>query len=116
MRSEKLCDEICLMAKSRKILEGTLRELKRRGARDLLRVSIDATLSDVNAMPGVATAKSVNGSFVISLAPGTDQREFLRRALDRHRIDSFSQKEPDLEEIYLEAVRASGMEETRTIE
>src|ERR1700732_1369247 len=45
-QAEKLCDEICLMAKSKKILEGNLKELKRRGAGDLLRVSIDATLAD----------------------------------------------------------------------
>jgi ABC-2 type transport system ATP-binding protein len=115
-QAEKLCDEICLMARSRKILEGSLRELKRRSSNDQLRLSIDASLSDVRALPGVAAAKATNGSFLVSLAPGTDQREFLRRALDRFRVESFSQKEPDLEEIYLDAVLAAGMEETRTVE
>ena len=114
-QAEKLCDEICLMARSRKILEGSMKELKRRYAQDLLRISIDAPLSEVNALPGVASAKAVDGTFIVSLAPGTDRREFLRRALERYRIEAFSQKEPDLEEIYIDAVRSSGMEETRTI-
>jgi ABC-2 type transport system ATP-binding protein len=114
-QAEKLCDEICLLARSRKILEGEMKELKRRYSRDLLRLSIDASLAEVGALPGVATAKAVDGTFVISLAPGTDRREFLRRALDRYRIDAFSQEEPDLEEIYLEAVRSAGLEESRTI-
>ena len=46
----------------------------------------------------------------------SDQRDFLKRALDRYEVDAFSQKEPDLEEIYIDAVRNAGIEETRTIE
>ena len=114
-QAEKLCDEICLMAKSKKILEGTLKDLRKRYAQDLLRISIDATLADVTG-PGVASAKALDGTFVISLVPGTDRREFLKRALERYRIDAFSQKEPELEEIYLDAVRNAGLEENRIIE
>jgi ABC-2 type transport system ATP-binding protein len=114
-QAEKLCDEICLMARSKKILEGSMKELKRRYAQDLLRLSIDASLSDVTALPGVASAKALDGTFIVSLTPGTDRREFLRRTMDRHRVEAFSQKEPELEEIYIDAVRSAGLEETRTI-
>ncbi len=114
-QAEKLCDEICLMARSRKILEGSMKELKRRFAQDLLRLSIDASLDDVTALPGVATAKAIDGNYIVSLSPGTDRREFLRRTMERHRIEAFSQKEPELEEIYIDAVRSAGIEETRTI-
>jgi ABC-2 type transport system ATP-binding protein len=115
-QAEKLCDEIALMAKSKKILEGTLKDLRRRYSQDLFRISMDAPLAEVNALPGVASAKAFDGTFVVSLTPGTDRREFLKRTLERYRIDAFSQKEPDLEEIYLDAVRNAGLEETRTIE
>jgi ABC-2 type transport system ATP-binding protein len=115
-QAEKLCDEICLLARSKKILEGTLRDLKRRYSQDLLRIATNATLAEVRALPGVETAKSVDGTFVLSLTPGTDRQDFLKRALESHRIDAFSQKEPDLEEIYLEAVKSAGLEETRSIE
>src|SRR5712691_10724335 len=36
-QAEKLCDEICLMAKSKKILEGELKDLKKRFSEGLLR-------------------------------------------------------------------------------
>jgi ABC-2 type transport system ATP-binding protein len=114
-QAEKLCDEICLMARSRKILEGSMKELRRRYAQDLLRLSIDASLADVTALAGVASAKAIDGTFIVSLTPGTDRREFLRRTMERYRIDAFSQKEPELEEIYIDAVRSAGLEETRTI-
>ena len=103
------------MARSKKILEGTLKDLKRRNAEGLIRLSIPATLAEVGGLSGVATAKAVDGSFVVGLSPGVDQREFLKRTLDRYPIEAFSQKEPDLEEIYIDAVRKAGLED-RTIE
>jgi ABC-2 type transport system ATP-binding protein len=115
-QAEKLCDEITLLARSRKILEGNLRDLKRRFSRNLLQLSVEADPAQIAALPGVASSQPVNGGYVIALAPGTDQREFLRRALDRFPLQGFSAKEPELEEIYLEAIRAAGLEETRTIE
>jgi ABC-2 type transport system ATP-binding protein len=115
-QAEKLCDEICLMARSRKILEGSMKELKRRYSQDLLRIAIDASLSDVNALPGVTSAKAFDGTFIVSLAPGTDRREFLKRTIERYRVEAFSEKEPELEEIYIDAVRTAGLEETRAIE
>jgi len=114
-QAEKLCDEITLMARSKKILSGSMKELKRRYSQDLLRIAMDASLEEVRTLPGVADAKAVDGTFVVGLVPGTDRREFLRRTLDRFRIDAFSQKEPELEEIYIDAVRSAGIEE-RTIE
>ncbi len=114
-QAEKLCDEITLMARAKKILEGSMKELKRRYSQDLLRIAMDASLPEVSALPGVATAKQVDGTFVVGLVPGTDRREFLKRTLERYRIDAFSQKEPELEEIYLDAVRSAGIED-RTIE
>ena len=104
------------MAKSKKILEGSLKDLKRRNSSGLLRLSVNASLADVSALPGVASAKAVDGAFVLALAPGVAQKDFLKRALDTYTVDAFSQKEPDLEEIYIDAVRSAGMEETRTIE
>ena len=115
-QAEKLCDQICLMARSKKILEGSMPELKRRFSQNQLRLSADAALGDVARLPGVESAQSVNGSFLLQLAPGTDQRELLKRAMETFRVDAFSQKEPELEEIYLRAVKDAGMEETRTVD
>ncbi|MGH9364553.1 MAG: ABC transporter ATP-binding protein [Thermoanaerobaculia bacterium] len=115
-QAEKLCDEICLLNKSRKILEGNLKALKKQFTRDLLRISIEASPTEVAALPGVVSSQAVNGAYVIRLEPGTGRREFLRNTLDRYDVREFSEKEPELEEIYLSAVHAAGMQETRTIE
>src|SRR5437016_658971 len=76
-QAEKLCDEICLLARSKKILEGNLRDLKRRFSRNLLYLSVDAPPAEIAALPGVASSQPVNGGYLIALSPGTDLREFL---------------------------------------
>jgi ABC-2 type transport system ATP-binding protein len=114
-QAEKLCDEITLMARSKKILEGSIKEIKHRFSQDLLRISMDASLEEIRILPGVATVKALDGTFVVGLKPGTDRREFLRLTLEKYRIDAFSQKEPELEEIYIDAVKSAGIED-RTIE
>jgi len=115
-QAEKLCDQICLVSKSKKILDGELRSLKRQFSKGLLRLSVVAPLNEVAALSGVASCQAVNGGFYISLAPGADRRQFLRQAIDRYDVTAFSDREPELEEIYLSAVREAGLEETRTIE
>src|SRR5437016_4864595 len=76
-QAEKLCDQICLLARSKKILEGNLRDLKRRFSRNLLYLSVDAPPAEIAALPGVASSQPVNGGYLIALSPGTDLREFL---------------------------------------
>jgi ABC-2 type transport system ATP-binding protein len=115
-QAEKLCDEICLMAKSKKILEGNLKELKREHAEGQIRMSLRAGPAEVAALPGVSASRAVNGAYVISLTPGTDRQRFLRAALDKYEVNSFSDREPELEEIYLAAVQKAGLAETRIIE
>jgi ABC-2 type transport system ATP-binding protein len=115
-QAEKLCDEICLVAKSKKILEGNLKDLKKQYAGDLLRLSVQASEAEVGALPGVVTVQPLNGEYVVALQPGTDRRQFLRGVFDRYDVKAFSEKEPELEEIYLTAVKKAGLEETRIIE
>ncbi len=114
-QAEKLCDEICLLSRSKKILEGPLKDLKRRYAQNLLRIATDAPADFLARLPGVASVQPVNGGFHVGLAPGAEARAILPEIFRSHRVDSFSEQEPDLEEIYLKAVAEAGIEETRTI-
>ena len=114
-QAEKLCDHICLITKSKKVLDGDLKELKRRFAGNVLRISTDAPPDAIRAIPGVASVSAVNGGFHVALADGAEPRAIIRHLFDNYRVDAFSEKEPELEEIYLKAVADSGIEETRTI-
>jgi ABC-2 type transport system ATP-binding protein len=114
-QAEKLCDEICLLTRSKKILEGGMRDLKKRYARNVFEVRTGATADEIRRFPGVTEVTSENGCELVSLGPNVSAREFLRQLIDRHDVSLFAEKEPELEEIYLEAVRSAGIEDTRTI-
>jgi len=115
-QAEKLCDEICLVSKSRKILEGGLKDLKKQFSQGLLRLSVSASAAEVSALPGVESCQPMNGFYIVSLTPETDRRTFLRQMIDRYEVAAFSEREPELEEIYLTAVKAAGLDETRTVD
>ncbi len=114
-QAEKLCDHICLITKSKKVLDGDLKALKRAFAGNVMRVSTDASADAIRAIPGVASVKAVNGGFHVALSDGAEARSVVQRLFEKHRVDAFSEKEPELEEIYLKAVADAGLEETRTI-
>ena len=115
-QAERLCDDICLLAKSKKVLEGGLKELKQRFSQNQIRLATNATLGELAGLPGVEAARPEDGFFVVTLGPNVDRTEFLKSVVDGHRVESFAKKEPDLEEIYLKTVRAAGLEETRPVE
>ena len=114
-QAEKLCDHICLLTKSKKILDGDLRDLKRKFVENVVRISTDAPAERLRAISGVEEVTAVNGGYHVKLSPGGDASELLRSLFQTHRVDAFSSKEPDLEEIYLRAVAEAGLAETRTI-
>jgi ABC-2 type transport system ATP-binding protein len=114
-QAEKLCDHICLITKSKKVLDGNLKELKRRFAGNVIRVSTDATAEALRAISGVTSVSPVNGEFHVTLGDGVAPRTIIQSLFEKHRVDAFSEKEPELEEIYLKAVADAGLEETRTI-
>jgi ABC-2 type transport system ATP-binding protein len=114
-QAEKLCDHICLITKSRKVLDGDLKELKKRYAGNVIRVSTDASLEKLRSLPGVREATPVNGGFHLTLTDETEPRTVVQKLFETNRVDAFSEKEPELEEIYLRAVHDAGLAETRTI-
>jgi ABC-2 type transport system ATP-binding protein len=114
-QAEKLCDHICLITKSKKVLDGDLKDLKRRFAGNVIRVSTDASAGEIAALPGVHSVSPVNGGFHIGLDAGVEPRTVVQQLFEKHRVDAFSEQEPELEEIYLKAVRDAGLEETRPV-
>jgi ABC-2 type transport system ATP-binding protein len=103
--AEKLCDDICLINRSRKVLEGTLREVKRgfgAGAVALRAEGADDALRD----PALVRAVRPGADFSeVVLAEGTDPQELLRRLLGAGaRISKFEQIEPSLRDIFIAQV------------
>ena len=103
--AEKLCDDICLINRSRKVLEGTVREVRRGfglGAVALRAEGADGVLEDRALVAHVKPA----GDFVeVLLADGADPQELLRRLVaGGARVSKFEQVEPSLHDIFIAKV------------
>ena len=103
--AEKLCDDICLINRSRKVLEGTLREVKRGFGADAVALRAeggDGVLKDPALV--LAVRQSADFSEVV-LVEGADPQELLRRLLaSGARVSKFEQVEPSLHDIFIAKV------------
>ncbi len=104
-QAEKLCDDICLINRARKILEGSVREVKKsfgRNAVALRAEGIDGALDDPKM---VASVKPYSDHVEVLLVDGADSQDLLKRLLAQNaRISRFEQIEPSLHDIFITKV------------
>ncbi len=110
--AERICDHVCIIHKGRKVVDGTMNEVKQRHGGEYIVITFDhwsgAAVEEVRRS-GVAAEVRENGtSLEVSLRPGADAQQLLKHLVDRNvRIKRFEQTEPSLEQIFLEKVGAS---------
>lgn len=104
--AERLCDDIILINKSRKIVGGTLREVKRSFGRNLIAlraVGGDEVLADKTLVAKVIEHADERE---IELAENADAQILLKRLIEAGAsISKFEQIEPSLNDIFIEKVR-----------
>jgi ABC-2 type transport system ATP-binding protein len=103
--AERICDDICLINRSRKVLSGSIREVKSgfgRNAVALRHTGGDGVLDDPAL---VASVERHADDVEALLAPGADPQELLRRLLAAGaRVTRFELVEPSLHDIFIEKV------------
>ena len=108
-QAERLCDRVCLVAGSRKVLDGGLRELKRREREGVVAVSFEGDDSWIRG-PEIQSVEEARDCLMLLLREGVDHQEVLRRGVQcGARISRFELVEPRLHEIF---VRHAGREAT----
>lgn len=106
---EALCDDLCLMAGGRVVLQGALREVKRRFGRDTVSVAFhggDGRWLDRLVAAGAARVLTRSeGLATLRLEGATPPRDVLEAALGgAAEVDRFEVHEPPLAEIFRQAV------------
>jgi ABC-2 type transport system ATP-binding protein len=104
-QAEKLCDHICLISKGRAILEGELAGIKRRLGGNSYRLVAEGDLDRIREVPGVEAVVAEDGQARLLLAPEAEGPAVLRELTGFLAIREFRSQEPDLEEIFIKAVR-----------
>jgi ABC-2 type transport system ATP-binding protein len=103
--AERLCDHICLISHGRAVLDGNLREIKRRIGGNAYRVVAKGDLEKLKELPEVEQAAINDGVVKLLLRPDASGSETLRRMVEFLDVDEFRSEEPELEQIFLKAVR-----------
>jgi ABC-2 type transport system ATP-binding protein len=104
--AERLCDDICMINKSRKVLDGKLREIRRGFGRNAVAIRCDSTNGVLNDPEMVAKVKENSDETEVLLTPTANPQILLRRLVDSGAtVTKFELIEPRLHDIFIEKVR-----------
>jgi len=103
--AERICDDICLINGSRKVLEGSIREVKRGFGRHAVALRLqggDEVLADESLVNKI---ERHSDGMEVFLAEGASAQTLLKRLIEaRAQIERFEMIEPSLTNIFIEQV------------
>ncbi|HEY8205036.1 MAG TPA: ABC transporter ATP-binding protein [Pyrinomonadaceae bacterium] len=104
--AEKLCDDVCMINRAKKVLDGRLREIRRSFSRNAVALQVvggDGLLDDASL---VAHVRQNGDDTEVLLAPGADAQTLLKRLVESGAVvNKFELAEPSLHDIFIEKVR-----------
>src|SRR6266853_3376378 len=104
--AEKLCDDVCMINRSLKVLDGKLREIRRSFSRNAVALQIEGGDGLLNDPELVARMRRVGEDLEVLLVPGASPQGLLKRLVDSGVVISkFELVEPTLHDIFIEKVR-----------
>ena len=104
--AERICDDICLINKSRKILEGSLREIKGSLGHHAVALRVEGVDSVLDDPTLVSHVKQHSDELEVWLASGASAQDLLQRLVAKGAVVSkFAMVEPSLKDIFIEKVQ-----------
>ncbi len=104
-QAEKMCDDICLINRSRKVLSGSLREVKQGFGRNAVALRVEGGEQVLQDASLVSSIKTFGDHKEALLADGANAQQLLLRLVESGaRISRFEQVEPSLRDIFISKV------------
>ena len=104
--AEKLCDDVCMINRSHKVLDGKLREIRRSFSRNAVALQFEGDDGLLNDPELVASMRRVGEDLEVLLVPGGNPQTLLKRLVESGVVISkFELVEPTLHDIFIEKVR-----------
>ena len=101
-QAERLCDFILLINKGKKVIDGTLDQIRSRYDSDVVSVDLEGDTSFVTDLPMVKSAIRAGRRLEIVLNENADAQELLQALFGRVRVRAFEVKVPSLHEIFVD--------------
>jgi len=100
--AEEMCDRVFMIYRGRKVLDGTLDQIRAEHGGDVVRVRAGGDGAATDGLPGVASAGDHNGTRELRLSPGTQPSAVLRALVERGAtVDHFEVARPSLQDIFV---------------
>jgi ABC-2 type transport system ATP-binding protein len=104
--AEKLCDDVCMINKATKVLDGRLRDIRRSFSRNAVALQLEGGDGILNDGSLVANVRQNGDDTEVLLAPGANPQSLLKRLVESGAvINKFERVEPSLHDIFIEKVR-----------
>jgi ABC-2 type transport system ATP-binding protein len=104
--AEKLCDDVCMINRSRKVLDGKLREIRRSESRNAVALRFEGNDGLLKDPSLVLNVRQVGEDFEVLLAEGVSPQTLLRRLVEADTVVSkFELVEPSLHDIFIAKVK-----------
>ncbi|HUR97827.1 MAG TPA: ATP-binding cassette domain-containing protein [Pyrinomonadaceae bacterium] len=106
--AEKLCNDILLINKSRKVVGGSLREVKESYGRNLIALRVSGG-EQILADPSIISKRTEHADeIIVHLTNGTSAQSLLKQLVDNGAIVSkFEKVEASLNDIFIDKIRGS---------
>jgi len=106
--AEKLCDSVFMICKGKKVLDGSLEEIRARWREEVLDVSGEGDVALLASAPGVESVRDHPGRFELLMRAGADPQEVLRHLAGRFRVTRFEVRVPKLHDLFVRIAGANG--------
>ena len=104
--AEKLCDDVCMINRSRKVLDGKLREIRRRESRNAVALRCEGNDGLLRDPALVLNVRQVGDDLEVLLAEGVSPQTLLKRLVDADTVvTKFELVEPSLHDIFIAKVK-----------
>jgi ABC-2 type transport system ATP-binding protein len=105
---ELLCDQVAMIHQSRKILDGTIREVKSSYRPEAFTIVLENIIQD---LPKEWVVKEIDQSFEFTLPlAGKNPNELLNELMTYGQVKAFREIVPSMEEIFIHQIKSSGHE------
>jgi len=105
-QAEKLCDYICMINRGRKVLDGSLREVKSNYGKNSLQIEIDGDGAFLESLPGVEKVSKFTNYFELTVPDVSRSNDIIRAISEKVAISRFERIEPSLYNIFIQVAGA----------
>ncbi|MCM3870911.1 MAG: ABC transporter ATP-binding protein [Pyrinomonadaceae bacterium] len=103
--AEKICDDICLLNRSRKVLEGPLREIKQGFGRNSVSLRIEGSNGILDDPTLITKLEQHSDEVEVLLAPNASAQDLLKKLIAAGVVvTKFEMIEPSLNDIFIQKV------------